>query len=279
MSRARSSLNPWSWTGDALRLGLWIVPSILGHVFVLGALTLFSMLPSCQDDALDLDDVIEVSLVSLPKSDSRMAQMDVAPPAPPAPVDPKAAAPQEDPGVADIGEVEPTPTTQSDLVVQDKTQTPEPKGDPDRERRDRERREALRRLALQDLDAPTGAEASVASDPDSTSDERIDLGGSGAVTDPELARYAQRVRDLFMSRFNPLPTIAENNPDIEGVLRVRFDLDSGRVTSWDWVSRSGNPSWDGASERAVESVDRVPLPPDRHRDKFVNGYLVRFNAR
>lgn len=279
MSKARSNLDPWAWTGDALRLGLWVVPSILGHLLIVGLLVCFSSLPSCQPTPIDLDDVIEVSLVSLPKSDSRMAQMDVAPPTPPAPVDPRAAAPQEDPGVADEGVVEPTPTTQSDLVIRDQSKAPEPKGDPDRERREQERRDALCRLALQNLDAPTGSQESVASDPDSTSDERIDLGGSGAIADPELARYVQRVRDLFMRKFNPLPTIAEQNPDIEAVVRVRFDLDTGKVVSWDWASRSGNPSWDGAAERAVEAVTTVPLPPARHRDKFNNGYLIRFNAR
>lgn len=277
MSAVRSNLHPLSWTSDALWLAIWIVPSVLGHLLILGGLALISALPSCQSSPLLIEDAIEVSLVSLPQSNDKMAQMDVRAATAPAPVAPDAPAPEDAPGLADDGAAEPEPVTQSEMVVQ-KPDANESRGDPDREHRESERRDALRRLALSNLDAPVGANDSSASDPDSTSSERIDLGGSGTITDPELARYSQRVRELFMSRFNPLPTLAEQNPDIGCQIMVRFDLDTGQVTSWSWVSRSGNPSWDGAAERAVEAVTTVPLPPERHRAKFVNGYLIRFNA-
>jgi outer membrane biosynthesis protein TonB len=276
VSATRSNLDPLSWTTDALWLAVWIVPSIVGHLLIVAVLMLLSALPSCQQKPLMLEDVVEVSLVVLPKSDSKMAQMDVRTKTPPAPVIKDAPPPEKDPGLTTTGKPEPTPPNPSDLVIRDpKVQ---PKGDPDREARETERREALRRLAMANLDAPEGTKPSTAADPDGTSDERINLGGTGVLADPELARYAQRVRELFMSKFNPLPTIREQNPNIEGILRVRFDVDTGKVKSWEWVKRSGNPSWDGASERAVEAITVVPIPPAKYKNQFIDGYLVRFNA-
>jgi hypothetical protein len=211
--------------------------------------------------------------------------MDVRTPSPPTPPKPEPQ-PSSAPDVAPPPpEAAPPPPVQSDLVIRDEKRPDPPTAtrtsaqpDPDHERREAERRDMLRRLAIQDLDAPVGAVESRASDPDGTGDERIDLGGSGPIADPELARYVQRVRELFMSRFNPLQTVAQQNPKIACQIRVRFDMDTGRVTSWEWLKRSGNPSWDGAAERAVEAVQSVPMPPDRHRGRFTSGYVVIFDA-
>ena len=278
MSAARSSLDTTSWATDLAWLGLWIVPSVLGHLLIVGVIAGLSALPSCREEA-PIEDVIEVSLVVMPKSTGRMATMDVRTPsdAPPVPDPEPTTAPDPEPAAS-----APAPPQVSDLVVRDERTDPTPSDRPapdaDQERRDAERRDMLRRLAVQSLDAPVGDVASQATDPDGTSDERINLGGSGPVADPELARYVQRVRDLFMARFNPLQTVAQQNPKIVCALRVRFDMDTGRVTSWEWIRRSGNPSWDGAAERAVEAVPTVPLPPEKHRDRFVSGYIVQFDA-
>jgi len=281
VSATRSSLHPWSWTQDALWLGVWLVPSVIGHLLVVGALALFSALPSCQEQRPLLDDAIEVSLVSLPRSDRRMAQMEVRAPTPPAPVVPDAAPPPPD---AAPGRTEPTvapapePPVQSDLKIKDPSAAA-PQGEPDRDAREADRREALRRLTLQSLDAPVGDTPSQASDPDGTSDDAITLSGSGPPADPELARFRQRVEDLFYGKFVPIPTIAQQNPGITAVIKVRFNVETGKVLSWEWVRRSGNASWDGAAERAVEAVTAVPAPPERFRPYFTRGLDVHFRDR
>lgn len=281
MSAARSNLHPWSWTQDALWLGVWLVPSVIGHLLVAGVLLLFSALPSCQERTPLIDDAIEVSLVSLPRSDSRMTQMEVRAPTPPAPVVPDAPPPPPEaaPGRPEpVVERAPEPVVQSDLTIRDpKAATAQ--GEPDTQAREAERREALRRLAMQSLDAPVGETPSQASDPDGTSDDAITLSGSGPPADPELARYRQRIEDLFYGKFVPIPTIAQQNPGITAVIKVRFDVGTGRVTSWEWVRRSGNASWDGAAERAVEAVSAVPTPPERFQAYFARGLDVHFRDR
>jgi hypothetical protein len=240
-----------------------------------------ALIPSCQAKTPPPEDVIEVSLVSLPKTDARMAQMDVAPPTLPSPVVPDAPAPERDPGTADQGAPEPEPPVNpSDLAFREKDAPKEAKGDPDRERREELRRDLIRQAQRQALlDAAAGTEPSQAGDPDSTTTERIDLGGPGTVADPELARYVQSVRTLFMQNFRPLPTVAQQNPDLVAMIQVRFDPASGSVQTWVWTKKSGNVSWDAAAERAVEAVTRVPLPPEKHAARFADGYTIRFNAK
>ena len=281
MSASRSSLHPWSWTQDALWLGVWLVPSVVGHILVVGVLALLSALPSCQEKPPLLDEAIEVSLVSLPRTDRRMAQMEVRAPTPAAPVVPDAPPPEPD-AAAGVTEPqvapEPPPPVQSELQIRDPNAAAK-QGEPDPEAREADRREALRRLAMQALDAPVGDAPSQASDPDGVSDDALAVSGSGPPGDPELVRFRQRVEELFYGKFVPIPTIAQQNPGITAVIKVRFDVDSGRVTSWEWVRRSGNASWDAAAERAVEAVTSVPPPPERFRAYFTRGLDVYFRDR
>ena len=129
---------------------------------------------------------------------------------------------------------------------------------------------------LSTLDGPVANENSTASDPDSTLDEAINVGHSGLRADPELARYVQKIRDLFQKNFSPLPTIVAANPDIECTIHVRFEMNTGRITNVTTRRSSGNASYDGAALRAVESVSSVPLPPERFKSQFADGYLMVF---
>jgi len=166
---------------------------------------------------------------------------------------------------------EPVPVRQSDLAFN----TPDAKkteGQPDRSA---ERARAVRDLqmaaALSDFDE-ADANRDAAS-PDGSGDETIDLGGAGVRLDPELARYIAQLQRLFNEHFHPLPGIVAGRPDLR--TRVKLTLDeSGKITSYDVVGKSGNASYDRSAESAVQGVPRVPLPPEKYRNQ---SFVVEFS--
>lgn len=273
---ARSELTRNDWYVElAALMGLMVLAGV-GHLVLLVVLVVVPNLFSGWGPPEVPEDAIQVSLVSMPATDSDMAQMDVRVETAPAPVDLDAPEPTTEAGRAEQGtaepEVNPNP---SDLAFQ----TPdaaEAKGDPTPDNSDA-RADALREIERQNMLAALGEESSTAGDPDSTSDQRIDRGGSG-IADPELAAYEDRVERAVMSQFRPLPTLARDYPDLLAIVVLRFDPDTGVVQSWSLVTRSGNPSWDGAAERAAEAVSRLPVPPAKHRDRYKNGFRFSFDA-
>lgn len=281
MSTARTSLSLQSAGSEAALLVGTSGLAAVGHAVALLALWAAPALggwffPPPPETPLE---IMEVSLIVEAHSDSAMAQMDVAPPAVEAPVDADAPVPEDDPGLTDQGTAEEVPDNASDLTIHQED-AQEEKGDPNRQAMDERRKELLRKARLDALrDAPTGSEASTAGDPDSTSSERINLGGSG-VADRELALYVNSLRNLFKAEFSPLPTIAQQNPEISAKLLVRFDVETGVVQSWSWIAggRSDNASWNAAAERAVQAVPRVPVPKERLRPLLVDGAVINFNG-
>jgi hypothetical protein len=152
----------------------------------------------------------------------------------------------------------------------------EAKGDERAKDTDADRRRLL--LALMTSDAPEGVVDQVASDPDSESDVAINATGTGTATDPELARYVASIEALFKKNFFPLPTILISNPDIMCEVAVTFDLSTGKLTGYNITKPSENASYDGAAERAVQAVTKVPLPPEKYKARFTDGYLVRYKG-
>ena len=178
-----------------------------------------------------------------------------------------------DQGTAEAEEV-PNP---SDLEF--KTEDAEEvKGDPTNTQQDQDAEKRKRDLLRQAmLDSQLGTENNQAGDPDSTTSDRINLGGNG-ISDPEAARYIDRCRKQVYENFNPLPQLRNADPPFSAKIRVRFDVDTGEVQSWSWVTRSGNASWDGAAERAVESVGRFPPPPAHLQDLFRQGFVFNLTV-
>jgi TonB family protein len=166
---------------------------------------------------------------------------------------------------------EPVPVRQSDLALH----TPEAKpteGKPDQSaERNRAMRELTMAAALSDFDEADSARD--ASSPDGTGDETIDLGGRGMRADPELAKYIAQLQRLFNQHFRPLPSVVAGNPNLRTRVRIAFD-DSGALTGYDVVNRSGNASYDRSAESAVQAVSRVPLPPEKYRDQ---SFVVEFS--
>ena len=244
---------------DALWLLVFCGVAFVLHIFVgLSFMCANSIWSWSQRPLINPDNVMEVSMVVLPKSTSKMVQWNT-----------KRLVSH---GQKQANQKAPTPPRTSDLVHQ----TPDAQtnqGSPDRS--DEMKRLVDMATVLSDL-GPEADQDSTQSDPDSTSNEHVNLGSTGVPADPELARYIQKIRVLYHKNFNPLPTIVAANPKIECMVHVQFEMNTGRVTTVKMQRSSGNASYDGSAIRAVESVSTVPLPPDRFQAYFTDGYLMVF---
>jgi len=261
----------------AMLLGLGVVAAI-GHVVLFLLLYVLPAVLGMFDAPPPPPDVIEISLVSLPQTDSSMAQMDTHVARAPTPQDLEAPDPVEDPGMADQGTPEPADTPNPSDLAFETPDAQETQGDPENTRQDTERDAERRRLLREALlNSAEGSADSQAGDPDSTSSERIDLGGQG-VRNPEAARYIEKCKRILYENFNPLPQLRNHKPPYASYIVVRIDVDTGQVQSWSWAQRSGNASWDAAAERAVESVTRLPPPPASVKGLFAGGFKFEFTV-
>ncbi len=215
----------------------------------------------------DPDDVMEVKMIELPKSPTRMPQRATKAPPPPPPGKTQAKAP-------------PPPPTASDM----KLETPEAEplqGDETQDPQTDARQDLLRRLqrqrALQNLEAPDGREDRAQSDPDGTlAPEDVFAGSaSGVAMDPELARYTAQLRKLILPHWAPLPRLIQENPDLSAVVEVPVKTGTlrgrGRV-----VESSGNDSFDQSCARAIDKAGQLPPPPERFQR--LTGVWIRFRA-
>ena len=66
------------------------------------------------------------------------------------------------------------------------------------------------------------------------------------------------------------------NPNIQCTLRISADSKTGLLTGHAVQTPSGVPAYDAAAERAVSSVGRVPLPPERYRPLLAEGFTINF---
>ena len=207
-----------------------------------------------------ITDSLEVAVVSLPKSDTKMPDRAARAPKPPPSPEP---APVE----------QPPPVKESELVH--KTETPQPKpGTADAApSMDDLVAENDRRKALEDLmSAPEGPVDRLPTDPDGTGDEVIGDLTSGVIGDAELARWNAQAKSLFQSKFNPFG----DRDDLVARAKVVFDPSSGRVLEATLVQKSGVLGFDAAVERALAQVREIPLPPAKYREQDHQYFFVEF---
>ncbi|MCB9668202.1 MAG: TonB C-terminal domain-containing protein [Alphaproteobacteria bacterium] len=244
-----------------------LVVSVVGHVGMIVGFTGFTfLLTFCGDSKpiIDPDDAMEVAMVQLPKSRSRMPDRATRAPEPVGKPEPVA---------------QPTPAPDvkhtSDLAV--KTEKAEPKPGVDTRRLE----DALKLLEQQErlaqMEAALGDLNQAATDPNSESDEVADVGAIGTPGDPEFARYIAQVRARFMEAFHPLQSIRDANPGIRCVIHITVETGTGRIVRFDVTRPSGVDAFDAAAQRAVEAVSSIPLPPEKYRDRMGRGYDIVFD--
>lgn len=252
---ARSALNP-----EPQSLALPVLLAVILHVGAATTLACASFLAGPSKPMIDKNDAMEVSMMVLPRSKSSMPER--------AQRAPRTAGEQQP---APKEAVEPPPK-ESDLVKFEKDAPAKKEG----QEADlaKKRQKALLDMLEDDENAAEGATDRDASDPNSTSDEAINTGAAGS-GDPELGKYLGQLTKLFNQNFRPLPAIVAANPDLRAEIRVLVD-ETGKVTSYEWVKESGNPSFDASAESAVQAVSSIPLPPEKYRDRMAGGYVIVF---
>ena len=222
--------------GQALPLSLCI------HGGMLAVMALFGSRGPRAETLIRPDEVMQVSLVSLPKQTTRLPQkvMQRADPPPSQPAEPAPAPPEAPPA--------------SEMALE-KEQPKEPAAEkPDRSAaREKLLREMRREQALESL-AAEGPRDQPQTDPDG--EDGIPGSARGVAGDPRLAVFQEQVRQAAMAHFSALQTEART-----AVIQVTIDA-RGNILNSGLAQSSGDPSFDAAARTAVRRTGRVPAPPE-----------------
>jgi len=235
-----------------------------GHVLLL-ILVLVSRGPS---QAIIPENVMEVAMVTLHRDANVLPQkVMVAPPV----------------VTGDMGVIEEPPIPDQMILETPDAEDDEGKEkEPESEEEVKKRREDL--IAIIDrsqVDAPTGPETNLPTDPDSnvTDLREVYMHGSGSnVADPELAAYIRDCKDRIMKNWHVLPSVVQENPEISVVIGVIID-EKGKIKKAKIVDPSGNRQYDSATYRTVKQMGSLPAPPSEKIMEYAqDGVFIRFKA-
>ncbi len=228
----------------SIGLGAWVFRGVWALLVGLVAF----VFPQCGEPEPLIQESIEVSMVSLPKSERNVPD--------------RAARVARASGEPTPKAPEPPPAKQSDLAVKSKTPPPKPGNTAD----DLARQELVDRLqreaALADLlNAPDGLVDRDPTDPNGEGDVAVAVLQAGAQGDPAYARWYAEIQQLIQSRFKPVGT----DSSLRARGKILVDPQTGEVLSTSLAEKSGVLGFDSAAERAMESLGRIPLPPEKYR--------------
>lgn len=203
---------------------------------------------------------IEVSMVALPKSARNV---------------PDRAARRKRAAGADQSKV-PPPVDRSDLAYHDDQADPDP-GNTD----DATRQEVLDQLErermLEELnDAPEGPVDRNATDPNGVEGLDIAVLGAGVRGDPDAMRWYAQLQQMLANKFHPIQAITQGRTDLECIVTVRADPDTGEILDFEVTKSSGLLSYDEAAKRVIAEFQKLPLPPERYRPLLPEGVGFRF---
>jgi len=107
--------------------------------------------------------------------------------------------------------------------------------------------------------------------------------GGDAAGDSDVAegdQYLAQIQRALHANYVAPSTISERERlYLEASVTLWVEPD-GRITRWRQEKSSGNPTFDGAVERALRQTSRVPPPPDTMRDALRRqGISLVFQAR
>ena len=225
---------------DPLRPGAALPMSVGLHVVVAAALLLGGKLSGPPKPLIDPDEVLEVSLMPMPKQTTRQ---------------PQKASRTPDPvqGAVEPTVTPPTPPSDATLAINDPN-APKPEGDPKAREKELEKiKDQLRRdEARRDAMAALGSEDRLA-----TSEDGVEgaTGSSTGVGDPKKAMYGEKVKQAILPNFSTIST----NSKLKVHVLVTID-GAGNVKGFEVKKTSGDPSFDAAALRAVSKTPQVPQP-------------------
>jgi len=240
--------------------------SVLVHGFLASLLAFAKICAPETGPLLSPDEVMEVKMVALPRSESALPDRASRAPRPSSGA-PESSAPPLAPDQKTI----PSPDAER----------PEGQTLTDHSDARQALMRDLRRKQLVDAlsDAPVGPEDRSATDPDSPFSSDMVIGwGTGEMGDPELARYAVELRQTVTPHWSPLPRLLAEHPDLYATVGVILD-DEGRVKKAEIARSSGFSSYDESCLRAVRKAARLPLPPPKFAELASQGFGIGFRAQ
>ncbi len=233
----------------------------IGH----GVLLLLVLLSRATQPMIPPDTVMEVAMVTLHREANVLPEKVMVKP------------PQV---TGDMGKIEEFPVVEDQLVLEVEDEDAA-EGEEKQPETDEERQERREDLIAKANDVPTGPEDNLPTDPESTVTDLRDvyLAGDGTnAADPELADYVRQCKERIMTKWNVMPSIANENPDLTVVIGVRID-DSGKILKSKIVDNSGNRQYDMNTLTAVRRMGSLPSPPSERILAYAEGGIfIRFKA-
>ena len=109
------------------------------------------------------------------------------------------------------------------------------------------------------------------------SDDSSSNGSSGPI-DAILGKYIEQCRQEILSNWNPLPTLIEENPDLQVVLEVKIDA-NGTLSKPVVRQSSGNSSFDRSAIIALRKTKKLPIPPTKYQSSAAGGIIITIAAQ
>lgn len=222
---------------------------------------------------IDPSEVMEVAMVSLPKSE-KLHRVTRAPDSAPTP-SPEIEAPSPTPT---------PPSESSDMTLKvekdQKEDTPKedtpkeaPKPDNSKARQalmDKLARDARRKDLMASLkNAPVGKENRPPADPNGI--DNATGTSMGAMGDPIIAAWAQMVKTTVLSHFSPFQTEA-----LSAIFQITINR-AGKIVASKMIQSSGNRSYDAAARNAIRNVGRLPSPPAEKMPNDLASISIEFS--
>ena len=103
-----------------------------------------------------------------------------------------------------------------------------------------------------------------------------------SINDPSkitiLDKYIEQCKQEILSNWNPLPTLIEENPDLQVVLEVQIDA-NGTLSKPVIRQSSGNSSFDRSAIIALRKTKKLPIPPTKYQSSAAGGIIITIAAQ
>ena len=146
------------------------------------------------------------------------------------------------------------------------------KGEEKKKEEDKKKRAEERAKRLAALGEKNREETSKDGTEDSSSN------GSSGPIDAVLGKYIEQCRQEILSNWNPLPTLIEENPDLQVVLEVQIDA-NGTLSKPVIRQSSGNSSFDRSAIIALRKTKKLPIPPTKYQSSAAGGIIITIAAQ
>jgi colicin import membrane protein len=249
-----------SLRAEPFRPGIALPASIGLHLFVVLSIWGASKWAPTSGPMFDPDQVMEVSLMAMPKQTTAMVQK---------------ASRAPDPVQGSPSESSPTVRTDSDLSLHEEDARPEEGNQPDAPKKSREEimRDLKKRQAMNNANATAGSQDRL-----ETSAEGVEGGtgsGTGCADNPELCQYLEQVRAHVNRSFKPL----QSDSSLQTAMVVTVDT-RGEILASKVGKSSGNASFDNAAARALRVAGALPVPPSAvMHDQDKATFTILFRAK